>query len=292
MYYTVKSIAILIAVAAAGYSSYHIVELGLSYELGLFAFVMPLFIDGLAIIATLARGNDRFPEVAQRAAVKVLAGAGAVSIGANLLAGHNVGQKLAGVVAVGAYVVAEWFVSKMAHKEAVAMMAVADADAQLATAMATAANDLANAVATAVAEAEQAVRATMAQEQADLLAEAERATREAAARDAAIRADRERAAREQALADQLAKAEADRIALAEQVAKAEATKTPAAKPAVVTTPRVATGQAAATVAAILATDADMATDDVVIAAATQGVDLSARTVRRVRLEMRMATAAA
>lgn len=247
MYYTVKSIAILIAVAAAGYSSYHIVQVGLTYELGAFAFVMPLFIDGLAIIATLARGNDRFPVVAQRGAVKVLAGAGAVSIAANLAAGHNIGQRLAGVVAVGAYVVAEWFVSKMSHKVAEATMTVADVDVAIAAA-----------VAAAVAQ----LRATLAAETAALVAEAERITREAVAAELAA-----------------ARAEAERLAAT------VAAPAPVATVANMATARVANGQAAERVVAILATAPDMATDEV---AALAGA--STRTVRRVRQQL--ATAAA
>lgn len=249
MYYTVKSIAILIAVAAAGYSSYHIVQVGLTYELGAFAFVMPLFIDGLAIIATLARGNDRFPVVAQRGAVKVLAGAGAVSIAANLAAGHNIGQRLAGVVAVGAYVVAEWFVSKMSHKVAEATMAVADVNA---------------AIAAAVATAEAQLRATLAAETAALVAEAERITREAVAAELAARAE------------------------AERLAATVAAPAPVATVANMATARVANGQAAERVVAILATAPDMATDEV---AALAGA--STRTVRRVRrVRQQLATAAA
>jgi hypothetical protein len=292
-----KAGALAIAAGAAGLSYDHQKHLYEINAIGAWSYVVPLIVDVLALLAAVVRNVEGIPAGLKKTATWTLIAAGLGSVAANVAVAVNPVQVAVGVGTVGAYLLAENFVSAMgkaaaakaaqeAAKAAVAMVAKADADAQLAAAMATAASDLANAVATAVAEAEQSLRATLAKEQADLLAEAERATRDAAARDAAIRADRERATREQELANQLAKAEADRAVLAARMAKTTTAKSATVKPT------VASGQAAATVAAILAADADMATDDVVATAASQGVELSARTVRRVKLEMRMATAAA
>ncbi len=301
----------LIALYGLVISRDHITHVGHAIGLNdLEAKTLFIFIDFVAIYGKLLT-SKRLKAKTRKIGYGFLAFGGLASLTCNVASGIIGGSF--GAATYGAFIVAivaglEYSVANtLAEAEAVAMVAKTVADAQLATAMAKAADDMAKAVAIAVAKAEQSLRATLAKEQDDLLAEAERATREAAAKDAAIRADRERAAREQELAAQLAKAEAERVALAKQVATATATvatapKAVAKKPVAnvanvanedeVATARVANGQASAVAMAILATDPDMAEADVIRVATEQGgVVPSGRTVRRVKGQIAAAAAA-
>lgn len=300
--------AFAIAAGAAGLSYDHQKHLYETNAIGKWSYVVPLIVDVLALLAAVVRNVERVPPKLKRTATWTLAAAGFGSVAANVAVAINPVQVAVGIGTVGAYLLAENFVSAMAKaakavaaeeaaKTAVVMVAKDVADAALATAVAmakaTAATDMATAVAEAVAMTEQRVRA----EAAELVAEAERATRDAAAAESAARAEAARVARERETAARLAAAEAERLALAEQLADAASAAAkvaakPMAKPVTLAAPRVASGQASLTASAILATNPDMATEDVVAAAAAQGVELSTRTVRRVKLEMRMATAAA
>lgn len=285
-----KAGAFAIAAGAAGLSYDHQKHLYETNAIGAWSYVVPLIVDVLALLAAVVRNVEGVPPKLKKTANWTLAAAGLGSVAANVAVAVNPVQVAVGIGTVGAYLLAENFVSAMAKaakaKQAEVMVAKAVADAQVAAAMAKAASEMATAVADATATTEQRVRAEMAAEAAALVVEAERATRDAAA----ARIEAERVARERATAHRLAAADAERAALAKQLANA--TAKPVAKPATVATPRVASGQASATVMAILATDADMATDAVIAAATAQGVEVSSRTVRRVKLEMRMASAAA
>lgn len=113
-----KAIAYGMFAGALALSASHIV--GLFQMLGavtLTATVMPVFIDGIALLGRLAR-SDKFAASTRRTGLKVQIVASLISLTANVVAGETWGDKLAGVFVVGGYVFAEWFADQLKPVEA------------------------------------------------------------------------------------------------------------------------------------------------------------------------------
>lgn len=111
-YIVTVAVVHLFMVGAAAISFSHIVDvsttLGLTWE----AWTVPFFIDGLAILGKVGR-SDRFAPTTQRAGLGLMAGAGALSLAANVMAGDNLGQQLYGVLVVAGFVTTEWYSAKL-----------------------------------------------------------------------------------------------------------------------------------------------------------------------------------
>lgn len=124
----------------------HIVDL--SGSLGLTGWqqqISPLAIDGFAVLGMIARSHT-FAESTRRIGMWTQIVAGALSLLANIAAGHNAGERIFGALVVGAYVFSEWFGDRMrpatddskaaelAAQQAADAKAAADAAAQAAAA--------------------------------------------------------------------------------------------------------------------------------------------------------------
>src|SRR5262249_56207446 len=102
-----------IAAIAAGSSYGHQTELLHSWGVGLYSYAVPLTVDLLAIVATVARHTPGLDRSGRRAATSVLCLAGAASVAANLVAGANIGARIANVWCVVAYLAAEYLLAKV-----------------------------------------------------------------------------------------------------------------------------------------------------------------------------------
>lgn len=111
-YWIVRTVCSVFILATAGFSFIHIVHtsqmLGLTWE----AWSVPFLIDGLAVLGMLGRSH-RFAAETRRAGLKLMVGAGLVSLAANIAAGHNAGQRAFGLLVVVGFVVSEWYGSKL-----------------------------------------------------------------------------------------------------------------------------------------------------------------------------------
>lgn len=117
---TVLHVARVNAIAIAGIAgtmSYgHQYTLFARADLGVYAGAVPLTTDLLAVSAAMVRNSDRADATTRRVAGWVLAIAGLMSVAANVAVGHNWVQRIVGVWTVAAYLLAEWFVSRMKAK--------------------------------------------------------------------------------------------------------------------------------------------------------------------------------
>jgi hypothetical protein len=130
---TVKTSAYVIA-AIAGVMSYgHQSTLLLRAGSAGYSYAVPLTVDALAFIAALTVNSDAVDKSSRRVAAATLAVAGAMSIAANVAVGENLIQRVVGFWTVAAYLLAEWFVSRLKPKpEPVAEVAV-EAETEAAT---------------------------------------------------------------------------------------------------------------------------------------------------------------
>lgn len=77
------------------------------------AWTTPFAIDGLAVLGLIGR-SARFAEATRRTGFRLQLGAGVVSLGCNVFAGHTIGERIYGALIVTLFVVAEWYGSKLA----------------------------------------------------------------------------------------------------------------------------------------------------------------------------------
>lgn len=115
----------------AGAMSYgHQVTLLQGADLGPYAFAVPLTVDVLAFLAAMVRNHDKADDTAKRAATWTLILAGSASVAANVAVGENAVQWIVGVWTVAAYLIAEWFVSRLKAKPEVTPAEAAAAHAR------------------------------------------------------------------------------------------------------------------------------------------------------------------
>lgn len=120
---TVAKTAAYTIAAIAAISSYgHQVHLLSLADLDpLFGFIpsewiTPITVDSLAIIALMVRMSDTVTARTKQVAMLPLVLAGGLSVAANVALARNIVQVVVGVWTVGAYILAEVFVSKMERK--------------------------------------------------------------------------------------------------------------------------------------------------------------------------------
>ena len=111
-----KIVAYLIALIAGVMSYGHQIDLLLLADLGLYAYAVPLTVDLLAFIGAMVRNSDVASEGTRRAALVPLTLAGSMAIAANVAVAHNTIQAVVGVWTVLAYLIAEYFVSRLKPK--------------------------------------------------------------------------------------------------------------------------------------------------------------------------------
>jgi hypothetical protein len=112
-YLTVASIVRVYMLGALAISFGHIVTA--SHMLGLTgwqAWTVPFAIDGFALLGMIGR-SARFSADTQRTGFRLQIAAGAVSLVANVYAGHTPGERLYGALIVAAFIVAEWYAAKL-----------------------------------------------------------------------------------------------------------------------------------------------------------------------------------
>jgi hypothetical protein len=108
----VKSLVLLQYAGAMVMSFMHIVSIGQRYGLTWEAYVAPLLIDGFMILGAIGR-SERFAEATRKTGLKLMAGAGIVSLICNVMAGHNIGQRVFGALVVVGALTAEWYGAKL-----------------------------------------------------------------------------------------------------------------------------------------------------------------------------------
>jgi hypothetical protein len=113
---TAKVSAYTIAVIAGVMSYGHQSTLLLRAHAGLYSYAVPLTVDVLAFISAMVRNADVADETSRRAAAATLGLAGSMSIAANIAVGENLVQRIVGFWTVAAYLLAEWFVSRLKAK--------------------------------------------------------------------------------------------------------------------------------------------------------------------------------
>jgi hypothetical protein len=97
---------------AAAISFGHIVDVSHTLGLGIEAWTVPFFIDGIALLGKIGR-LSRFTHETQHAGLTLMVGAGVLSLTCNVMAGDNLGQQLYGVLVVAAFVTTEWYAKKL-----------------------------------------------------------------------------------------------------------------------------------------------------------------------------------
>jgi hypothetical protein len=112
-YVTALVIVNLYALGAVGLSFSHIVALGYQVGMGWQSWLAPAFVDGLALLGRMGQ-SKRFSARTRRAGHRLMLGAGTLSLGANIAAGHTVGTRVFGAMVVAGFVIAEWYASQLA----------------------------------------------------------------------------------------------------------------------------------------------------------------------------------
>jgi vacuolar-type H+-ATPase subunit I/STV1 len=108
-YVVVWLIVRLFLVGAAGISFGHIVTTARALQVtGWQVNVVPLFIDGIAILGLIGR-TGALGERAKRCAPALILPAGAVSLAANVFAGQTIGDKIFGALVVAGFMLVEWY---------------------------------------------------------------------------------------------------------------------------------------------------------------------------------------
>jgi hypothetical protein len=110
---TAKFSAYTIALIAGVMSYGHQSTLLLDSRAGIYSYAVPLTVDVLAFISAMVRNSDQVDRTTRKAAAALLVLAGSMSIAANVAVGENVIQRIVGVWTVAAYLLAEWFVSRL-----------------------------------------------------------------------------------------------------------------------------------------------------------------------------------
>jgi hypothetical protein len=102
-----KLITRVYMIAALGLSYIHIVHL--FQDLGLHgwqSYIAPAFLDGFAVLGMLCRG-EQFSADTRRLGFRLQAGAGLLSLAANIAAGDSIGGMIFGFLVVGGFVLSE-----------------------------------------------------------------------------------------------------------------------------------------------------------------------------------------
>lgn len=109
VYVLVWLIVRMFLVGAAWISYGHIVQTSRELQVtGWQPFVVPVFIDGIAILGLIGR-SGKLGDKAKRLAPVLILPAGALSLAANIYAGKTLGDKIFGALVVAGFVLVEWY---------------------------------------------------------------------------------------------------------------------------------------------------------------------------------------
>jgi len=108
----VKSLVLLQYAGSMAISFMHIVAVGHRYGLTWEAWTAPFLIDGFMILGAIGRGSQ-FAATTRKTGLKLMVGAGLVSLACNVTAGTNLGQRIFGVLVVAGALTAEWYAAKL-----------------------------------------------------------------------------------------------------------------------------------------------------------------------------------
>lgn len=113
-------VAFVAAVSSYGHQVFLLEKADLDPLFGIIssAWVTPITVDSLAMIALMVRQTDTVTAAAKRAALVPLVLAGGMSVAANVATARNIVQVVVGIWTVAAYIIAELFVGKMERKQA------------------------------------------------------------------------------------------------------------------------------------------------------------------------------
>lgn len=106
-------------VAAAALSSTHIVESGQHLGLDWESWTLPMFVDGIAVVGKVSM-LPRFSPAFRKSGFRLLMLGGSLSLAANVYAGHNLGQRLFGVLVVAGFMALESHATKASRSVAIA----------------------------------------------------------------------------------------------------------------------------------------------------------------------------
>ena len=111
-------IAFVAAVSSYGHQVFLLEKADLDPLFGIIssAWITPITVDSLAIIALMVRTSDTVTAATRRWALVPLVLAGGMSVAANTATARNFVQVVVGVWTVAAYIIAELFVGKMERK--------------------------------------------------------------------------------------------------------------------------------------------------------------------------------
>lgn len=115
---TVRTLVYLQLVGVVVLSFHNLVEVGLAFGLGWEAWTLPLLIDAFALLGMVGRGKAFSPK-SRKAGFRLMVGAGMVSLVCNVEAGHNIGQRIFGVLVVAGAITAEWYASRLTPRRVV-----------------------------------------------------------------------------------------------------------------------------------------------------------------------------
>jgi len=118
----------LYMVGAAAVSFMHIIETSQWLGLGWEAWTVPLLVDGLAVLGLIGR-SERFAASTRRAGLVLTLTAGTFSLTCNVLAGHNLGQRLYGVLIVAGFIATETYAARLRPAPAAPVVPTADEQA-------------------------------------------------------------------------------------------------------------------------------------------------------------------
>jgi hypothetical protein len=108
----VKSLVLMQYAGSMVISFMHIVTVGQRYGLTWEAYAAPFLIDGFMILGAIGRSHQ-FAEATRKTGLRLMVGAGMVSLVCNVMAGTNVGQRVFGVLVVLGALTAEWYAAKL-----------------------------------------------------------------------------------------------------------------------------------------------------------------------------------
>jgi hypothetical protein len=128
---TIQIVVWVFMIAAAGFSTMHIVETGHALGLGWEALAAPLFVDGIAIVGKVSM-LPRWTKKFRRSGLGLLMVGGVMSLAANIYAGDSLGSRGFGVLVVAGFMLLEGHLTKASKAEAIAPAAKPAVDEELA----------------------------------------------------------------------------------------------------------------------------------------------------------------
>jgi hypothetical protein len=111
-YILTTAVVHMFMLGAAAVSFTHIIETSTMLGLGWESWTVPFLVDGIAVLGLVGRSH-RFAESTRRAGLWLTLGAGTLSLTCNVYAGHNLGQRLYGVLVVAGFIATETYAAKL-----------------------------------------------------------------------------------------------------------------------------------------------------------------------------------